>query len=48
MVFGPASLILLLAAWAFGLIVSFALLHWGLGSQLSGPPGLRDSAKTST
>ncbi len=40
MVFGPASLILLLVAWAIGLIVSFALLHWGLGSQLSGPPGL--------
>ena len=40
MVFGPASLILLLVAWAVGLIVSFALLHWGLGSQLSGPEGL--------
>ena len=40
MVFGPASLILLLAAWALGLIVSFGLLHWGLGSQLAGPSGL--------
>jgi hypothetical protein len=40
MVFGPLSLILLLVAWAFGLIVSFALLHWGLGSQLAGPSGL--------
>ncbi len=40
MVFGPLSLILLLAAWAFGLIFSFALLHWGLGSQLMGPRGL--------
>ncbi len=40
MVFGPASLILLLVAWAIGLIVSFALLHWGLGSRLSGPPDL--------
>ncbi len=40
MVFGPLSLILLLAVWAFGLVVSFALLHWGLGSQLVGPTGL--------
>jgi len=40
MVFGPASLILLLVAWAVGLIVSFALLHWGLGSRLSGPQDL--------
>lgn len=40
MVFGPLSLILLIGLWALGLIVSFALLHWGLGSQLSGPDGL--------
>jgi len=40
MVFGPASLLLLLVAWAVGLIVSFALLHWGLGTQLAGPSGL--------
>src|SRR6266540_781792 len=40
MVFGPASLILLLVAWALGLIVSFALLHWVLGSQLTWPSGL--------
>src|SRR5262249_22459476 len=33
-VFGPLSLLLLIASWALGLIVSFALLHWGLGSQL--------------
>src|SRR5262249_5179799 len=33
-VFGPISLLLLIALWALGLIVSFALLHWGLGSQL--------------
>jgi hypothetical protein len=33
-VFGPLSLILLIALWALGLIVSFALLHWGLGSQM--------------
>jgi hypothetical protein len=40
MVFGPLSLILLLATWALGLVVSFGLLHWGLGSQLAGPSGL--------
>ena len=40
MVFGPLSLILLLVVWAIGLIVSFALLHWGLGSQVTGPSGL--------
>jgi ion channel len=39
MVFGPLSLILLLAAWAAGLVVSFALLHWGLGSQMTAADG---------
>jgi hypothetical protein len=38
-VFGPLSLLLLIALWALGLIVSFALLHWGLGSQLQAPHG---------
>src|SRR4029434_6194146 len=36
-VFGPLSLILLIALWALGLIVSFALLHWGLRVQLQDP-----------
>src|SRR5437867_8107342 len=40
MVFGPLSLLLLIALWALGLIVSFALLHWGLGSQVTGPDGV--------
>src|SRR5260370_12297052 len=35
MVFGPLSLILLLATWAVGLILAFALLHWGLGSKMA-------------
>jgi len=38
-VFGPLSLILLIALWALGLIVSFALLHWGLGSRSTDPDG---------
>src|SRR5262245_43188628 len=33
-VFGPASLLLLIGLWAFGLILAFALLHWGLGSEM--------------
>jgi hypothetical protein len=32
--FGPLSLILLLAVWAAALVVGFALLQWGLGTQL--------------
>jgi hypothetical protein len=42
-VYGPLSLLLLLAVWAVGLIVGFGLLHYALGSPvaLSGtPPGL--------
>ena len=33
-VFGPLSLIMLTAVWASGLVVSFGLLHWGLGSPM--------------
>ncbi len=40
MVFGPSSLLFLIALWALGLIVSFALLHWGIGSQITGPDGI--------
>ncbi len=38
--FGPLSLIFLLALWAFGLVLAFALLHWGSGEhvQLGGEP----------
>jgi Ion channel len=39
-VFGPLSQILLIALWALGLIVSFALLHWGLGSRMTAPDGV--------
>jgi hypothetical protein len=37
--FGPLSNILLLAAWAVGLIFGFGLVLWGLGSHLSSPNG---------
>lgn len=39
-VFGPLSLLALLATWAFGLVLAFALLHWGSGSKLLAPAGL--------
>lgn len=39
-VFGPLSLIVLLAAWAMALVFGFALLQWGLGSHLAAPAGL--------
>src|SRR5262245_23719818 len=39
MVFGPLSLLFLLALWALGLVFSFALVHWGLGSHVTGPDG---------
>src|SRR5262245_11091121 len=38
-VFGPLSLLALLAMWAAGLIVAFALLHWSAGSAISGMDG---------
>ncbi|HEV2915377.1 MAG TPA: potassium channel family protein [Pyrinomonadaceae bacterium] len=34
--FGPLSLLALLTVWAFGLIVGFSMMHWGLNSRLSG------------
>ncbi len=33
--FGPLSLLLLLMMWAVGLIVGYALLHWGLETPLN-------------
>lgn len=36
--FGPLSLILLLAIWAFGLIVGFALIHYAAGTLFAGQP----------
>jgi Ion channel len=34
--YGPVSLLLLIALWAFGLILGFALLQWAAGSNLNG------------
>jgi hypothetical protein len=39
-VYGPLSLIVLLALWAALLICGWGVAQWGLGSQLSGPPHL--------
>jgi hypothetical protein len=36
-IFGPLSLLLLLALWAGGLILGYATLHWGLGTRLNLP-----------
>jgi hypothetical protein len=38
-IYGPLSLILLLAVWAVGLLVSFTFIHWGSGSRMVGPEG---------
>lgn len=35
--YGPLSLLLLLGVWAAGLVVGFALLHWGTGSGVNMP-----------
>lgn len=37
--FGPLSVIVLLALWAFGLIVGFALLQYGVGTQVHATSG---------
>ena len=40
-IFGPLSLLMLLAMWAAGMIVAFALLHLGCASRMK-PPGEHD------
>ncbi|HSB75334.1 MAG TPA: potassium channel family protein [Terriglobales bacterium] len=37
--FGPLSVIVLLALWALGLIIGFALVQYGVGAQVKGPAG---------
>lgn len=42
--YGPLSLLMLFATWAFALIIAFAMLHWAAGSSLivlSGPASFR-------
>ncbi|HZZ26797.1 MAG TPA: ion channel [Pirellulales bacterium] len=36
-IFGPLSLLTLLATWVIGLIFGFALLHWSLGTAVHAP-----------
>jgi Ion channel len=43
-VYGPLSLLALLLVWAVLLVMGFALLHWGGGSQLQAPADLRGFA----
>jgi len=38
--YAQLSLIVLLAVWALGLIVGFALLHWSVGSRMVAPEGV--------
>jgi hypothetical protein len=38
-IYAPLSILLLLAIWASGLIVGFALLHWAAGSAVSAHDG---------
>jgi hypothetical protein len=40
--FGPLGLVLLIALWAAGLTVGFALLLWGLGAQMATSAGDAD------
>jgi len=37
--YGPLSLLLLLVVWATGLVIAFALVQWGLGSDFNAPTG---------
>src|SRR5215831_13695496 len=43
-VYGPISLLFLLATWAVLLVVGFALMHFGLRTRLQVPPGLQGFA----
>jgi hypothetical protein len=36
-IFGPLTLVALLSVWAIGLVVGFAMLHWGLNVRLNAP-----------
>ena len=38
-IYGPLSLLFLLAVWAMALLCSFTLIHWGSNSAMVGPEG---------
>ena len=38
-VFGPLSILILMACWAAALVVGFAMVQWGVGSRLNSPTG---------
>jgi hypothetical protein len=40
--FGPSILIVLIAIWAAGLVLGFALLLWRLGAQMAPSTGVPD------
>ncbi len=40
--FGPLSLILLVVVWAAILVLGFALVQWGIGSQINAPEKIPD------
>jgi hypothetical protein len=44
--YGPLSLLGLFAAWAFLLILAFAMLHWAAGSAMYTPPGETPTFRT--
>jgi Ion channel len=33
--FGPLSLLWLLSVWGIGLVIGFAMIHWGIGSRIT-------------
>ncbi len=39
--FGPAMILVLLVCWAGGILIGFALMHWGLGSHIRQASGSR-------
>jgi hypothetical protein len=41
-VFGPLSILLLIATWAAVLVVAFGVLHWSLGTPLAQPDAVPD------
>lgn len=39
--FGPLSLLMLLSIWGIGLVVGFAVIHWGIGSRITLSSGVQ-------